>query len=638
MNDFKVLIQAVLDSGSIGQNDIAKIQKVINKYHVNLAADLDSATILAEIKKIVPQLEAELKKTTGINIKINDSAILKSINQINKEINSVATKASNIKILVGENGNTTTQIQTIANSFSKLGLSSDDVKQKMAAVNSEFLQLKSVMASGDNSAIVNQFSKLQSAITGTKNNLATLRSEYNLLATSQQRMTMANTIEAWNQKNTKATRSVITANEEYIRVLRDVNTQMSKMQFNNITNGFKSAENSMRSIGKLGASIKNQFNQAISSFSMWISASSAVMLLLTKIRQIPEAVKELNEAITDLTMATGASQTQLESYIKSYAKLADKLSSTVTDVTTSATTWLKQGQSIADTETLITNSMILSKVGSLESAEATEYLTSAMKGYGVAAEDTLGVVDKLSAVDMASATDVGGLAEAMSEVAANAELSGVSMDKLLSYLATVGEVTQENMSEVGTTFNAIFSRMGNIKLSRLTDYETGESLSDVETVLNGLDIKLRDTNDTFRDFDNVLDEVGGNWSNYSDTQQRAIAKAFAGTNHMNEFIVLMENYGTSLKYTETSLGSSGEAMEKFSAYEDSIAGHTEKAKNAWIVFANTLLDSGVIKFFSDFGGALASGLTGITNLISPLGTLGAVLGTVLGAKNLGRCA
>lgn len=53
----------------------------------------------------------------------------------------------------------------------------------------------------------------------------------------------------------------------------------------------------------------------------------------------------------------------------------------------------------------------------------------------------------------------------------------VSMDKLLSYLAVVGETTQEGMSSVGIGFNAIFSRMGNIKLARLKDYQNnGEDL------------------------------------------------------------------------------------------------------------------------------------------------------------------
>ena len=412
---------------------------------------------------------------------------------------------------------------------------------------------------------------------------------------------------------------------------------MTRMQFNELVTGFKNTENYMRFLSRLGASLKDQFKQAATSFTQWISVSSAIMTVVYQLQKMPKAVKELNDAVTDLTMATGANKTQIESYIDSYAELGDKLSATVTDVTISGTEWLKQGQSIADTETLITDAMVLSKVGKMSSADATKYLTSAMKGYNVAVKDTLGIVDKLSAVDMASATDVGGLAKSMSQVANNANLAGVSMDKLLGYLATIGEVTQSSMSEVGTSLNAIFSRMGNIKLSRLKDYETGEDLSNVETVLRGEGIELRDSIGEFRNFGEVLDEVAGRWTSFSEVSQRAIASAFAGTNHMENFLVLMSNYDTALKYTETSLNSSGQAMEKFEAYQDSIAGHTEKLENAFISLSNTVIDSGMINWFINLGTALVKGADGIVKFLTPLGALGATIGTVLGIKNIGKC-
>lgn len=53
------------------------------------------------------------------------------------------------------------------------------------------------------------------------------------------------------------------------------------------------------------------------------------------------------------------------------------------------------------------------------------------------------------------------------------------MDRLLGYLAVIGETTQADMASVGTALNSVFARMGNIKLARLDDYkeETGEDLN-----------------------------------------------------------------------------------------------------------------------------------------------------------------
>lgn len=395
---------------------------------------------------------------------------------------------------------------------------------------------------------------------------------------------------------------------------------------------FIGIQNSARQAGKLGLSFFDTVKQGMKSFSYWTSSTFLVMKAIQEVRQVITNVKELDNAMMDLTMATGYNKNQVEELMDTYFKLGEELSATATDVAASADTWLRQGKSISETNELIKDSMILSKISGLSAEESTKYLTSAMKGYKVATEDVLGVVDKLSAVDMASATDVGGLAEGMSEVAASADLAGVSMDKLLGYLAIVGETTQSGMSEVGTSFNAIFARMGNIKLARLKDYQNnGEDLSNVETVLRGEGIVLRDSVNEFRNFGEVLDEVAGRWTSFSEVSQRAIASAFAGTHHMNEFIILMENYGKAVEYSEISMESNGQAMEKFAAYEDTITAHTEKFKNAYQEMAKELLDSSVVKAFVDLG-------TGATKLVKELGLLGSIgLGASLfaGIKNAG---
>ena len=533
-----------------------------------------------------------------------------------------------------------TQIAKLEGNFRSLGLAQDTINQKTQNVKNSLATLRAEFAKPVDQqnfqAIQTANDNLQRELVESRNEFEQLRASMKGMATEQQRLSLANTIEAWNQKNTAATKAVREENERYVLSLRDLSNQMTRIDFNKINTGFKQNENSMRTLHKLGASLKDQLKQAASSFTQWVSVSSAIMAVIYQLQKMPQKVKELDDAITDFTMATGSNKAQISELTKVYSKLGDELSATVTDVTISATEWLKQGKSIAETETLIRDAMVLSKVGKLSSEESTKYLTSAMKGYNVTAEETLAIVDKLSAVDMASATDVGGLAEGMSEVANNANLAGISMDKLLGYLATIGEVTQSSMSEVGTSLNAIFSRMGNIKLSRLKDYQNnGEDLSNVETVLRGEGIALRDSADDFRNFGEVLDEVAGRWNSFSEVSQRAIASAFAGTNHMEDFLVLMSNYDTALGYTETSLNSSGQAMEKFEAYEESLTGKLEKLENAFIKLSNTVLDSGLLKGLVDLGTTGVKAIDGLVNALTPLGTIGLLGGAGLGIKNAG---
>ena len=88
------------------------------------------------------------------------------------------------------------------------------------------------------------------------------------------------------------------------------------------------------------------------------------------------------------------------------------------------------------------------------------------------------------------------------------------------------------------------------------------------------------------------------------------------------FLVLMDNYGTALKYAETSLNSAGTAMEKFGIYQESIEAKTNRLKTSLELLATKTLDSSLIKGIVDL-------TTSIINLINNIGGLIPVI-TALG--------
>lgn len=211
-------------------------------------------------------------------------------------------------------------------------------------------------------------------------------------------------------------------------------------------------------------------------------ARTALQALRRAAQEAKDTVVELDKAATDLAIVTGSGSEEAYVLLKEYNQMAQQLGATTTQISDAAAEWLRQGKTAAETATLIEQSMILSKVGAMESATATQNLTSAMKGYGMAVEDVSRIVDKLTAIDLKAAVTASDLAVAMSRTANSANISGVSMDRLLGYLATVEEVTQKSAETIGESFKTIFARMGNIKLGNYLD-DDGEDLSDVETVL-----------------------------------------------------------------------------------------------------------------------------------------------------------
>lgn len=73
------------------------------------------------------------------------------------------------------------------------------------------------------------------------------------------------------------------------------------------------------------------------------------------------------------------------------------------------------------------------------------------------------------------------------------------------------------------------------------------------------------------------------------------------TNHQNDFTILMQNWESVEKYINVAVNSSGEAMEKFESYQDSLAGSIEGFQNAFQSLSNTTVDSGFLTGIVDKG-------------------------------------
>ncbi|WP_300647786.1 phage tail tape measure protein [uncultured Bacteroides sp.] len=380
------------------------------------------------------------------------------------------------------------------------------------------------------------------------------------------------------------------------------------------------------------SSLKETQKETKSLFDRFLNGVVGVNLVRMSVQKVTQAIyqaitglKELDKIKTDIQMVSGTSDFGVDAMMQSYNAMAKELSSTTKSVSETANEFLRMGESVASTNELIKSLQVLSKVGMIESSEAASYLISSLKGYKVEAEDSINIIDKLTSVDLEAAVSAGGLAEAMSRCANIANSSGTSMDRLIGYMATAGEVTQDSMSVIGNSFKSMYSRMNNIKIGRFIDDETGESLSDTEAVLDKLGIKLRDTKDTYRDFDDVLDDVGNNWKNFTQVEQNAISVAIAGTMQRERFIALMNNYSSALKYSETAANSAGSALERYGMYQDSI-----EAKTNELTAAIESLSTNTIS--EDLFSGIIQATTGVVEFIDKFGIL---KGTLAGLVTMG---
>lgn len=391
--------------------------------------------------------------------------------------------------------------------------------------------------------------------------------------------------------------------------------------------GKEAIDSTAKSLDKATKSASS-FGNTVKGFAKFGGYLEVFQLIKRGAQEAVQAIKEIDDAIVDLQMATGDSYANVRQLVSGYNELAKNLGATTTEMTRGADTWLRQGKSISETNQLLQDTMVLSKVAQIDSDDSSSYLTAIMKGYKMAADEVAGINDSLTSIDLAAAVDAGGLAEATSRVAASADLAGVSLNRLLGYEAAVGEVSQESMSVIGNAFKSIFSRMSNIKagnLELIDEDGTTQTLSDVETVFSNIGVPLRDSANEFRNFGDVLDEVAAKWSNLSSVQQAAVSQSLGGVYQSNRVKLLFENYDKALQYEQIAESSSGTAMAKFEdGYLNSIEAKTKSLQAAFEGLSSNLISRDTINGILEATQALVEFLDK-TNLVK-----GALAGIAVG--------
>lgn len=281
-------------------------------------------------------------------------------------------------------------------------------------------QAKPTTANQD--AIIQQNEKVIQSYEKLNNEMKILNSTQTKALNPGEGSIQANKIRTYVENNTKAAK-------DYGDVLEDIakksESATTKGELQGANQDFKQMQAEISAKGLTGNSMFSEVKRGFSQISQFVGTYGILQSGMNKAQEMVQNTYDVDSAMTQLQMATGVSNDKAKDLMKTYSDMGHQLKATSTDVAASSTEWMKQGQSVEKSNKLAESSIKLSKVGELSSEDATKYLTSARKGYGItSAEDTLKIVDKMSSVDMASATDVGGLAEGMSEVATNANLAG----------------------------------------------------------------------------------------------------------------------------------------------------------------------------------------------------------------------
>lgn len=388
--------------------------------------------------------------------------------------------------------------------------------------------------------------------------------------------------------------------DELTNRVNQINQTQLDMRADRAVNEMQNVNNELQTVNVNAVNARQSLVDMLGNVGIHLSAYQALRLIRQGIKEITDAVKEYDEYVTNLRIITQQSPEAVNNMLAGYADKAMKLGVDVSEYEKAAETILRTGQTAEDTDKILRDSVLLSKVGFIDSEKAASNIVTIANAYGLEADNMERVVDSLLSLDTTTLATGGALSSAAARTAKNAQLAGVSLDSLVSQIANLRNLTGKEEEQIATSLNSIYSRMYNVKLGKfIIEDESGieditEDISDMEKILSRVGVKLREDKGTFREFDDIIRDLHDNWSKFNDVERSAIAKTIGGTYHKNVSLALIEGYEDFQKLQEVSLQSAGTASERYEAYTDSIAAKSAELSTALKqMWSNTISSEGV---------------------------------------------
>lgn len=151
--------------------------------------------------------------------------------------------------------------------------------------------------------------------------------------------------------------------------------------------------------------------------------------------------------------------------------------------------------------------------------------------------------------------------------------------------------------------------------------DTGMSINKVEESLGRVNISLRDSNNSFRDFQDVIMDVAKAWNTYDDVTKADITKSLAGVRQAETLTALFENEQMVLELLGEQYNSTGLDAKRYGDYLDSVEAKQNKTTTAWENMWQATMNSDGIKFLYDLSAALLDAIANAGGLVVALGKI-----------------
>lgn len=388
---------------------------------------------------------------------------------------------------------------------------------------------------------------------------------------------------------------------------------------------------------------QKQYANFIEKAKQFLGLAGAVEVFRRAISNAIQTVKELDAVMTEMAVVTEGTISDYWSQLPEYTQRANELGVSIAGAYEAATIYYQQGLDTNEVIGLSVETLKMARVAGLNAAEATDRMTSALRGFNMELNETSAqkVADVYSELAAISAADVDEISTAMSKVASLANSAGMSFEFASALLTQGIETTRESAQTIGTSLKTVLARFTEVKNNpNATSEVEGESVdaNAIEGAMRSIGISMRDDAGQFRDMGDVLLELSSKWDTLDVNTQRWIATLAAGSRQQSRFLSMISDYDRLLELVDSAQNSTGANAEQFEKTMDSYQTRIQKLENAWEEFSMGIMNSDLIK----------SGIDILTNLLQLInkttqgigeanwGNMISKIGLIVGAFKIGK--
>lgn len=313
----------------------------------------------------------------------------------------------------------------------------------------------------------------------------------------------------------------------------------------------------------------------------WFLATTAIMGLLKALRFTVGTMSSMQIAVIDLQKVMDEATTDFYEMRQAAFDLGKELGRLPEEAMKAMGLFARQGREQAEVIEMTRVALVATNIAEMSLTESVEQLTATILQWGLEAADAMRILDAWNEVSNRNAVTASALAEAFSHTSTMAKQLGLDIHELNALITILAANTGKSGGEIGRALRFAFNRV---------------FLPVVQTTLSnilGIGVFEPGTGE-LRDFSGILREVADAWSELSDAQKAAIARAFGGTRHVQDMHILFEHLGTmGVKVATDSLYSFNSAIRENERYMASLDRQLASLQTGFKEVAITLGDAGV---------------------------------------------